>query len=277
MRDECIHNLDADALELFAKKGCGGSPNVVQAGQANAVKVRRILQLTRDFAGPEFERMRILDLGCAEGVYAIEAALRGADVTAVDARTERMNPGAACAGRHGIKGVRFLQEDVRRVTKQSFGQFNVVYVLGILYHFDAPDVFQVIENIYELCCGMVVIDTFVTLEAETSVEWRGLVFQGRRLREHADNDSSELRRSRLLASIDNTFSFRFTRESLIHALQVAGFTSVLECQVPFEPGKREDRTTLVAVKGAPVLLSTYPWINGQSEPEIERALRHGPQ
>ena len=77
----------------------------------------------------------------------------------------------------------------------------------------------------------------------------------------------------MLRSIDNTFSFRFSRESLLKALHDVGFTSAYECHMPFEPGKAQDRITVVAVKGAPVLLSTYPWVNGKTEAEIERELR----
>jgi len=54
-----------------------------------------------------------------------------------------------------------------------------------------------------------------------------------------------------------------------------GFTSILECAVPFEPGKAEDRITLAAVKGEPVQVSSYPWVNGKSEEEIAAMLRDG--
>ena len=119
------------------------------------------------------------------------------------------------------------------------------------------------------------VDTLISLTAESQVEWRGQAYQGQRCREHEDGDTDEIRRSRVLKSIDNTFSFRFTRESLLRALHDVGFTSVYECHVPFEPGKAADRITLVALKGVPVLLSTYPWVNHKSEAEIERALRPG--
>jgi hypothetical protein len=60
------------------------------------------------------------------------------------------------------------------------------------------------------------------------------------------------------------------QEGVEGALHDAGFTSVLECHVPFEPGKPSDRITLAALKGVPVLLSTYPWVNHKPEVEVER-------
>jgi SAM-dependent methyltransferase len=251
-------------------------------------KVRSIMQITRDLSRRPFEELRILDLGCGDGVYSIEAGLRGAYVLALDARTQHMNLGAAFAERHGLDNVRFSQEDVRQVTRETRGEFEVVYCLGILYHLDAPDVFTVLENVHELCGWMVVVDTFISLEyawpsrrepariwgsgADLEVTHRNRTYQGERCREHGDEDSEDVRRSRVLRSIDNTFSFRFTRASLVRALHDVGFSSVLECHAPPEPGKPENRVTLVALKGERVSISTYPWINEKSELEIAQRL-----
>jgi len=267
--------LDAEALEVFARKGQEGGPAVPQAGPANGVKVRRVMQITGDLARRPFGQLRILDLGCGEGVYAIEAGLRGAEVVAVDARSQRMELGAACARRHGLDKVRFVQDDVRRLTRREWGDFDVVYLLGLLYHFDTPDVFGVLDNVVELCANLLVVDTLISPTAQSQATWRGQSFGGQRVREHEDADSEEVRRARVLRSIDNAFSFRFTRESLLRALRAVGFTSILECAVPFEPGKAEDRITLAAVKGEPVQVSSYPWVNGKSEEEIAAMLRDG--
>jgi SAM-dependent methyltransferase len=246
---------------------------VPQAGDANAVKVRRVMQITRDLGGRPVADLRILDLGCGEGVYAIEAGIHGADVVAVDARTQRMDHGADVAARHGLTGVRFVRDDVRRVSAASYGMFDVVYLLGIVYHLDAPEVFTFLENVHALCARLLIVDTFVSLAPDLQAAWRDEVFDGERRREHDDDDPPEVRESRVLRSIDNTFSFRFTTESLIRALRLAGFTSVVECHVPAEPGKPNDRVTLAAIKGEPVALSAYPWINTASEAEIAERLR----
>ncbi len=271
--EESVRRLDDDALALFARKGREGSGPVPQAGEANGVKVRRIMQMTRDLSRRPFPQLRILDLGCGEGVYAIEAGLRGADVLALDARTQRMDAGAACAARHGLDNVRFLQRDVREVTRDAHGEFDVVYCLGLLYHLDVPDLFHVLENLHLLCRGMLVVDTLLSLDGGSQAVHGGRVYQGERRREHGDEDSDELRRSRVLKSIDNTFSFLLTRESLARLLSDVGFSSVLECHAPPEPLKARDRITIVALKGERVLVSTYPWINGKSDLEIERRLR----
>jgi SAM-dependent methyltransferase len=257
--------LDADALALFARKGREGGPDVPQAGEANGVKVRRVMQLVADLARKPFRELRILDLGCGEGVYAIEAALRGAEVVAVDARTQRMDEGRAVALRHGLASVRFEQGDVRRVTRATHGEFDVVLLLGLLYHLDDP--VTVLGNLP--CAHLLVVDTLIALDADAELQG----YRGQWHREHEDDDTAELRRSRVLKSIDNAMSFRLTADSLVRAVRDAGFTTVVECHAPLEPGKAQDRITLAAVKGEGVRLSTYPWVNGLSEEEIARRLR----
>lgn len=272
MTEERIRPLDADALALFARKGREGGPDVPQAGEANGVKVRRVIQVTRDLARRPLAGLRILDLGCGEGVYSIEAALRGAEVVALDARTERMAQGAAVAARHGLGTVRFVEGDARRVTRGTFGAFDAVWMLGLLYHFDAPELFQVVENVFGLCDGPLLLDTLVSAAPSEGAMHRDALYEGERVREHGDDDPPEVRRGRLLRSVDSTFAFRLTKESLVRLLQATGFTTVLECHAPLEPGKAADRVTIAALPGERVLLSTYPWVNGLDEREIGRRL-----
>jgi SAM-dependent methyltransferase len=267
--------LDDEALALFARKGLEAGPGAPQVGEANAVKVRRVMQLTADLGGRPFEALRILDLGCGEGVYAIEAGLGGAEVLAIDARTERMDAGAAVAARHGLDNVSFRQEDVRGLDREDHGKFDVVYCLGLLYHLDALEVFDVLERIFAVCGRLLIVDTLISLDPELEIRHGDGVYEGQRVREHEDDDPAEVRRERLLRSIDSTFAFRFTQAALVAALRDVGFTSVLECHVPAEPGKASDRVTIAALKGEARPIAAYPWVNELSETEIERRLASG--
>jgi len=230
------------------------------------------MQLTQDLATGPLDQLRILDLGCGEGVYAIEAGLRGADVLAIDARDERMREGAECAARHGLRNVRFERGDARELSAERAGSFDIVYCLGLLYHLDAPEVFPFLAAVRELCAGALIVDTLISLEPDTEVTYLDRAYRGERTREHGDDDPPAVRRQRLLRSIDSTFAFRFTRESLVRALRDAGFPSVLECHAPPEPGKAADRITLAAAGAEPVRISTYPWLEGIGEREIVRRL-----
>lgn len=254
--------LDTAALRLFEAKGA-----------ENAVRVRRVMQLTADLARRPWSDLRILDLACGEGVFAIEAALRGASVVAIDGRTERMQHGEAAARRIGLENVTFIQDDVRLVTPERLGRFDVVYVLGLLYHLDAPDVFRFLDAVRELCTGFAIVDTHVSRRAESAAIHDGRSYEGRSYQEHAAGDAPEVVRSHLRASLDNAESFWFTRPALYRALHEAGFTSVLECHVPFAPFTGEDRATFVAAVGGGVRVAAYPWLDGLTEERITAELR----
>ena len=269
MLAERVFPLDQKTLELFALKGTQGGCAAPQIGNANGVKVRRVMQLIRDFSKKPFEQLRILDLACGEGVYAIEAALRGAEVIALDARTERMKEGAKAAERLGLVNLSFAQKDIRYVTRDSYGNVDIVLFLGIFYHLDQQDAFSVLKNIYDICGQFIIIDTHIALQGKVKIEHNSRVYEGQYFREHADADSDQVRRSRLLASLDNPLSFWFTKESLFRLLKEVGFSSVCECNVPLESCKPEDRITIIAAKGEPVQVSSYPWVNEKTEHEID--------
>lgn len=272
MSSERFFPLDPNAIELFALKGTqdGGCPP--QLGNANGLKVRRVMQLIRDFSKKPFDQLRILDLACGEGVYSIESALRGAQVKALDGRTERMSEGTKVAQRLGLKNLCFEQTDIRRVTISSHGSVDVVLFLGILYHLDQNDIVPVLKNIYEMCQQFVVIDTHIALRGTVNFQHDGRSYAGQQVREHSDDDPDAVRRSRLLSSLDNPLSFWFTKDSLFRMLKEVGFTSACECNVPLEPFKPADRITVIAAKGEPVIVSSYPWVKDKKEDEIERFL-----
>ena len=269
MAEERVHQLGTDALDLFSAKGTKGW---FPAGDVNGVKVRRVMQLIRDFAGSPFEQLRIFDFGCGEGVYALEAALRGADVAGFDGRTERMDVGASLARRLGLANLKFEKADVRDITVRSHGSADVILFLGILYHLDDRDIFPVLRNLHDMCKHLLIIDTHIALEVDYDAQHNGMSYEGRKIREHGDHDPEEVRRSRVGASLDNALSFWFTRDSLCRALVDAGFTSGCESHAPFEPTKPANRTTIIATRGEPVMLLSYPWVNNKTEEEIKRFL-----
>lgn len=271
------HPLDAEALAVFADKGRGapGVGAVMREVNGNGVKVRRVLQLTRDLTGKPADQLRILDLGCGDGVYTIEAATKGINTLGVDGRLVRMENGIKAAQRLGIANAHFEQEDVRKLNKSKNGEFDVIWNLGILYHLDVPDLFTWLENLYDMCRegGIMIIDTHICQRVTDFAEHRGKKYEGMRTREHEDHETEEQRRNKTFRSLDNTFNFLFSRDALVRLLNDLGFTCVMEVHAPLEVGKRTDRVTLVATKGTPVRLSVYPWVNDKTEDQIGQALK----
>lgn len=255
--------FNKEALEVFGEKGNG-----------NAVKVRRIMQLTSDLASKRFADLSILDLGCGEGVYSLEAGLRGARVTGIDGRDTRLVMGKKIAQEHNLENVSFLVDDVRNVTLQKYGEYDVIYLLGLLYHLDEPEVFTILKNLYEICGDIMIIDSSIALSTPLTVKHNNKSYYGLKYVEHSEADSEEvIMKKRVMHSIGNNKSFLFSQRSLVRYLNEIGFTSVLECHAPAEPNRLEGRITLVAIKGKKEEIASYPWLNGLTEEQVAQKMK----
>lgn len=211
----------------------------------------RFGQLVSDFSDRPFSALRILDLACLEGEYAIEFARQGAEVVGIEGRSANIEKARLAKETLGLKNLSLLLDDVRNLSLATHGAFDVVLCSGILYHLDAPDFVAFLERIGEVCTRCAIVDTHVSRQRSESFEYKGRRYWGSRFIEHHSDSTASDREKSLWASLDNRTSFWPTRPSLYNALTAAGFTSIHECHTPVQPGQPYDRITLVAVKGTP--------------------------
>jgi len=246
-----------------------------EKGPENAARVRRVVQLVSAIhARPlDWRGLRVLDLGCGEGLFAIEAACHGADVLAVDGRAQRMARGRELAGELSLGNLRFVQADVRTFAFEEEGPFDVVLLLGLLYHLDAPDLFHVMRRVAGATLRTLVIETHLAPEALETATYEGRPYRGWRYREHRAADDARAREARLLGSLDSEWSFWLTPESLDRLLREIGFPTVLQCRAPPQPAEAADRATFVALKGGRPDLVSFPWIDGAAEDVVRERTR----
>jgi SAM-dependent methyltransferase len=222
------------------------------------IKLRRITQCVLDLVGGSVEGLRILDLACLEGMFAIEFARQGAQSVGIEGREANIAKARFTKQVLSLDNLRLEQDDVRNLSAKKYGQFDVVLCLGLLYHLDVPDVFSFIESLSEVCRKVCIVDTRVALSPAEPFSYKGHTYFGQRGEEHEAGDSQEAKTAKLWASLDNIENFWITRPTLYNALRNSGFTSVYECNVPAEPEKPADRLTFVAIKGQPVHLVNAP-------------------
>jgi SAM-dependent methyltransferase len=237
-------------------------------------RLRRIVQLAADLGGQPLEGLRVLDLGALEGQYAIEFALHGAEVVAIEGREANLEKARFARDSLGLERVELIQGDVRELSAERYGRFDVVLCLGLLYHLSGNDLFAFLERLGEVCKRLLILDTHIAfhghaLHRDGDREYRGLEFV-----EHSPRASKEQRDRSLWASLDNPTSFWPTRPSLLNALAASGFTSVLECGIPPMPAPR-DRVVLAALRGSRPPLLSVP--SGVTEPELHVPERAGPR
>ena len=225
----------------------------------NTPRSRRFLQTVSDLSGGDVSGLSILDLGCAHGMYSLELARRGARTLGVEGRESWLAHANQMKKDGKFSQVNFVQGDVRDLNPNKYGAFDIVLCLGLLYHLDAVDAIRLLKSTYDVCNRFVLIDTQIAVTPAESREINGEIYWGSVYREHETTASPEVKVATLGASLDDEFSFWFTRASLLNALRVAGFTSVFEVRNPIdnmyvhgEFKLHNDVVTLVAMKGVPI-------------------------
>jgi SAM-dependent methyltransferase len=224
----------------------------------NEIRLRRVVQIVADLSRKPIQDLRLLDLACLEGSFAVEFAHRGAEVVAIEGRTANIEKARFAKEVLSLASLNFIQDDVRNLSGERYGHFDIVLCLGILYHLDVPDVFTFLDNLSEVCRGFAIIDTHVSLYPSMSYTYGGNVYWGER---HTDRSSEAIPEE--WTSMGNPKSFWLTRASLCNFLLRVGFTSTYECLSPEFLEQAPDRITLVTAKGQMQELISSPHMNKQ--------------
>jgi len=230
----------------------------------------RIVQMVSDHLDKPLEGSKILDLASLEGDFAAEFAARGAVVTAIEGRevnVKKAKERFSWQTDHKWNNLKFVQDDVRNLTTQKYGRFDVVLCLGILYHLDFPDCLKFLKSIADVCDDFAIIDTHVGINDERVV-YEGKDYFGWRYSEYGFKPTQEIQERSRWASIDNVKSFWFTKASLTNALIDAGFSSVYECQYPAWNDMPGNRVALIAIKNKRQVLHTVEIEEGMMSERI---------
>ena len=197
---------------------------------------REIMRVVRERLGQDFSGRRIADIGCLEGYFSIECALQGADVLGIDGKLLNIRKCEFVQSILGVERATFVLEDAMEVSRESFGRFDGVLALGLLYHLEDPYTF--LANVAGLCDGFAVIDTHVALEDQPETikkGWRpdlsemrmftfgGRSYEGRLYREFPPGTARDVKDLSPTTSLENELSVWLTEDSLIRMSTTSGF------------------------------------------------------
>lgn len=213
------------------------------------ISARRIIETV--FPGDK-QHLRLVDLGCLEGGYAVEFARMGIQVLGVDVRESNILACNHVKSKTDLPNLEFVRDDALNIA--NHGTFDIVFCSGLLYHLDKPKDFletlstatkklvilQTHFSTSDLCVrsrlpklvrkvlarmnvGKSQVDRFVLSQMS---ENEGLA--GRWFTEFSNKKTFNERESSKWASWDNRRSFWIQREYLLQAIQDVGFDLVME-------------------------------------------------
>ena len=134
---------------------------------------RGVRRVVRDRLGSDLSGRRIVDIGCLEGYFSIECALQGAEVLGIDGKLLNLRKCEFVRSVLGVERATFVLGDAMKVTRESYGGFDAVLALGLLYRLEDPYTF--LANVAGMYDGFAVIDTHVALDdqpASIKSGWR---------------------------------------------------------------------------------------------------------
>lgn len=151
-RSELQTYFDRTAVDAWARlttdAPVSGIRATVRAGR-DAMRNKLLAWLPQDIRGA-----RILDAGCGTGALAVECALRGAHVTAIDlsptlvALAQDRSPRKLCGG-----SISFRTGDM---LDPALGRFDHVVAMDSLIHYEARDILRVLSSLAERTRGSIV-------------------------------------------------------------------------------------------------------------------------
>lgn len=231
------------------------------------VRLKRIVQVAADLCKKNLASARVLDLGCLDGIFSIEFANQGAETIGIDIREDNIVKCQFYKEVMNLKNVQFITDDVRNVTKDKYGQFDIIICSGLLYHLDVPDSFILLENLFKAVNDVLIIDTHFSQHPNKKIVYKENEYAGNYFNEFPEDTPLHKQLKLRLAAYKNPNSFWFSRPSLVNYLSACGFSSVYEClTMPNLDTEKEgllykDRSTFIAVKGDSICLTTSPAAN----------------
>lgn len=141
------------------------APGIVTPGDdSNRMKLPILYEigLPHDLRG-----LRALDIGCSDGYFSFEMERLGAGVTAIDFVPETYTGFATAREILGSRA-EYRMDNVYNLTPESYGQFDVVLFMGVLYHLRSPltaldAIRSVMKEGASLFVGTMMIDEFFLL------------------------------------------------------------------------------------------------------------------
>lgn len=187
---------------------------------ADRPRIAHVLHLIRNYAPTE--PLRVLDLACRTGAFSVALGGQGMKVLGIEGRQDNLDE----APEH--PNVTYELADVRLLSRQRHGTFDVVLCLGLLYHLDAQGALNLLRAMAEVTTGMAILDTHISCDGTEVVEVEGRTFNGH-IYPEPDGPWS---------SIGNNASWWFTAQSL---QELAALASWNMQPVPSPDGVDVDR------------------------------------
>jgi tRNA (mo5U34)-methyltransferase len=128
-------------------------PGLVTPGINDSQNTLKLLNIPTNCSG-----LKVLDIGTRDGFFAFEFEKRGAKVVAIDYYASE-ETGFETASELLNSKVEYFQDNIYNLNAVNYGTFDVVLLLGLIYHL--PDPIRALNIARSLCDGDLYLETQV--------------------------------------------------------------------------------------------------------------------
>lgn len=203
------------------------TPLLADSGKMQSVK--RILDFI--FANRNARAVNVIDLGCLEGGTTAEFARWGYEVLGLEARESNLKRCRYVAERLRLPNLRFVKDNMLNV--EAYGEFDVVYASGVLYHVADPEAFlnilgKVTKTVLVLNTHYATDPPPAKFEARLSEMTQHKGRRGQWFSEWPETLNVKQIEKRRKSAYDTHRAFWLAKEELLDAMQKAGFPLIFE-------------------------------------------------
>jgi tRNA (mo5U34)-methyltransferase len=117
-----------------------------------------------------YEEVRAIDLACHQGYFSSQLARRGCrSVLGIDARQCHVEDANLIARAQGLDNFEARPSDVHALDNEELGQFDIVLMLGLIYHLENP--VGAVRLAHALTRNICLIETQVVPQLSGNVDW----------------------------------------------------------------------------------------------------------
>lgn len=156
----------------------------------------------------------VLDLACRTGAFARAFARKGALSVGIEGNVENFSQIPS------FTNTEYYHDDVRNLSQEVYGSFNVTLCLGLLYHLEPDDALTLLAAMRSVTQECAIIDTHISLDPPNN----HVLIKGNKFYGHWYDEGKPSRWS----SIGNARSWWFTPDSLRTLCHEAGWIGVTD-------------------------------------------------
>ena len=155
-----MHKFTGHNIALSNGEKTMGDSTILLAESNFWKSIKKTVELFYPNTPHENAKIKVVDLGCLEGGYAVEFAKMGFDTLGIEVRQDNIDKCTYVKENLNLNNLNFAKDDVRNLKK--YGRFDITLCYGLLYHLDNP--VEYLRTIFENTNKLLILHTHYSID-----------------------------------------------------------------------------------------------------------------